>query len=170
MQYSAPMTSSTDPRPQLSLQRQFAPRSRCFGCGPANTSGLRIESFPDGEGGLVATWTPADHHEAFDGVLNGGIIGALMDCHSNWTAANHLMTRRHADRPPVCVTSEYAVRWLRPTPTDRPLTIRSRVAESTDDRATIDAWIESDGAQTATCRGTFVGVGPGHPAYAAWER
>jgi len=170
MQYSAPMTRSGGSRGELSLQRHFAPRSRCFGCGLANADGLRIESFPDGEGGLVATWSPAAHHEAFDGVLNGGIIGALMDCHSNWTAASHLMTRRGATRPSVCVTAEYTVRLLRPTPTDRPLTIRSRVAESTDDRATIDAWIESDGIQTATCRGTFVAVGPGHPAYAAWER
>src|SRR5689334_11816401 len=122
MQYSAPMEAPTEARSELSLQRQFAPRSRCFGCGPANSNGLRIESFPDGEGGLVATWSSAARHEAFDGVLNGGIIGALMDCHSNWTAASHLMERRGAERPPVCVTADYAVRLLRPTPTDRPLT------------------------------------------------
>ena len=170
MRYSAPMTAANEVRHEPSLQERFAPRSRCFGCGPANRAGLRIESHPDGSGGLVATWSPAAHHEAFDGVLNGGIIGALMDCHSNWTAATHLMERRRAERPPVCVTAEYAVRLLRPTPTDRPLTIRSRVVEATDNRATIDAWIESDGDRTATCRGTFVAVGPDHPAYSAWER
>ena len=30
---------------------------------------------------------PEPHHLAFEGVLNGGICGALLDCHSNWTAA-----------------------------------------------------------------------------------
>jgi acyl-coenzyme A thioesterase PaaI-like protein len=166
-QYDA--ATSPDPRGP-SLQQRYAARSRCFGCGPANPAGLRIQSYPDGEDGLVARWLPAAHHEAFDGVLNGGIIGALMDCHSNWTAAMHLMARRGAERPPVCVTADYAIRLLRPTPTDHPLTIRSRVVESSDDRATIEAWIESDDARTATCHGTFVAVGPGHPAYAAWER
>jgi hypothetical protein len=45
---------------------------------------------------------PEAHHEAFPGMLNGGIAGALLDCHSNWTAAHHLMklpagsTRRRA--------------------------------------------------------------------------
>jgi hypothetical protein len=32
-------------------------------------------------------------YEAFEGVLNGGIIGTLLDCHCNWTAAYHLMKR-----------------------------------------------------------------------------
>ena len=42
-------------------------------------------------GELVADWQPLPHHAAFDGVLNGGIIGTLLDCHANWTAAMHLM-------------------------------------------------------------------------------
>ena len=30
----------------LSLQDRYAPHSRCFGCGPANERGLRIERSP----------------------------------------------------------------------------------------------------------------------------
>ena len=153
---------------QPSLQLRYAPASRCFGCGPANEHGLRLESRVEGDE-LVAEWSAAAHHEAFDGVLNGGIIGALLDCHSNWTAAWHLMRAADDDRPPACVTAEYAVRLLRPTPTDRPIHLRARVAESGDDRATVDAVIEADGAVTATCRGTFVAVRPGHPAYDRWQ-
>ena len=93
-----------------SLQHRYAPHSHCFGCGPANEHGLRLESRPsaDDAAAVVADWSAAAHHEAFDGVLNGGIIGALLDCHSNWTAAWHLMGRRGGDAPPVCVTAEYA--------------------------------------------------------------
>lgn len=150
-----------------SLQRRYAPASRCFGCGPANEHGLRIESRVAGDE-LVAEWSAETHHEAFDGVLNGGIIGTLLDCHSNWTAAHHLMRAAGAERPPACVTADYAVRMLRPTPADRPIRLRAHVLEAGPDRATVDAVIEVDGTITATCRGTFVAVRPGHPAYDRW--
>jgi acyl-coenzyme A thioesterase PaaI-like protein len=154
----------------LSLQERFAPEGRCFGCGPANASGLRIRSFrsPDEPGRLIAEWQPSSQHEAFSGVVNGGIIGTLLDCHSNWTAANHLMLQRGLDRPPTTVTLEYAVRLRRPTPSTGPLLVRAWVAESTEDRATIDAEMVVDDTVTATCRGTFVAVRPGHPAYDRW--
>lgn len=150
-----------------SLQDQYAADSRCFGCGPANERGLRIRSRID-DGGLVADWTPEPYHEAFDGILNGGIIGTLLDCHSNWTAAIHLMRTRGEDGPPSCVTADYAIRLIRPTPTDGPLRLRARVVEAGDDRATVEAEMEAGGRTTATCRGTFIAVQPGHPAYGRW--
>jgi acyl-coenzyme A thioesterase PaaI-like protein len=160
------MTDSTNP----SLQERYAPEGRCFGCGPANLEGLRIRSFPsdtDPET-TVADWVPSPYHEAFEGVLNGGIIGALLDCHSNWTATTHLMRTRGADRPPTTVTLDYAVRMRRPTPSTAPVHLEARVVESSDDRATVEATLSSGGEVTATCRGTFVAVKPGHPAYDRW--
>jgi acyl-coenzyme A thioesterase PaaI-like protein len=132
---------------------------------------LRLESRPraDDAAVVVAEWSAAAHHEAFDGILNGGIIGALLDCHSNWTAAWHLMSRRGGEAPPVCVTAEYSVRLLRPTPTDRRVQLTAHVVESTDDRATVEASLATDGQVCATCRGTFIAVRPGHPAYGSWD-
>jgi acyl-coenzyme A thioesterase PaaI-like protein len=152
------------------LQEQFAPDGRCFGCGPANADGLRIRSFRSGDDPeqLVAEWHPSTPHEAFSGVVNGGIIGTLLDCHSNWTAANHLMIHRAAARPPTTVTLEYAIRLRRPTPSGGPLRLRAWVVASTGDRATIEAEVAADDAVTATCLGTFVAVRPGHPAYDRW--
>ena len=160
------MTTTTG----LSLQERFAPEGRCFGCGPANAQGLHVRSFPSGDDPavVVAEWTPESRYEAFDGVLNGGIIGALLDCHSNWTATYHLMGRRGADRPPTTVTLDYAVRFRRPTPSSGPVRLSARVIEATDDRATVEATLEAGGEITATCRGTFVAVQPGHPAYNRW--
>ena len=164
------MTDPTEP----SLQRRFAPSTRCFGCGPANAQGLRIESRLAGDdqaahaGELVATWQPLPHHAAFENVLNGGVIGTLLDCHSNWAAAMRVMRDRGLDHPPGCVTAAYAVRLRRPTPVDRPLTIRAWPIESEGDRVVVDAEIAVDGIITATCRGTFVAVGPDHPAYERW--
>ena len=153
--------------PTPSLQERYAPASICFGCGPANARGLRIRSLPEGDE-VVADWTPEPHHEAFPGMLNGGIVGALLDCHGNWTAAWHLMKRAGTDRPPVTVTADYAVKLRRPTPSGAPVRLRARVVESTDDRAVVEASLESGGTVCATCRGTFVAVKPGHPAYHRW--
>jgi acyl-coenzyme A thioesterase PaaI-like protein len=151
----------------LSVQERYAPGSICFGCGPANQGGLHVRSFEVGEE-LVASWTPEAVHQAFPGVLNGGICGALLDCHANWAAAMAFMRDQGIDRPPATVTAAYEVRLLRPTPVESPLTLRSRATRIDGDRAEAEASIEADGRTTATFRGTFVAVEPGHPAFHRW--
>ena len=151
----------------ISLQERYAPRTICFGCGPANDRGLHVRSFPEGDT-CVCDWTPEVHHEAFPGILNGGIIGTLMDCHSNWTATYHLMKKSGAATPPCTVTAEYAIKLRRPTPTDGDLEIVARPVEVGEDRATIEAELRAGGNVCATSRGTFVAVKPGHPAYHRW--
>jgi acyl-coenzyme A thioesterase PaaI-like protein len=157
----------TEQSTEQSLQERYAPRMECFGCGPANEKGLRIRSFARGEE-TVCEWQPDVHHQAFPGMLNGGIIGALLDCHSNWATAYHLMRRRGADSPPCTVTADYSIKLTRPTPIDQFVTLSARVVDSTDDRATVEATLTAGGKVTATCRGTFVAVKPGHPAYHRW--
>ena len=150
-----------------SLQKHFAPNSICFGCGPANLKGLHIESFVEGDK-LIAHWQAEKHHEAFPGVLNGGIVGALLDCHCNWTAAWHLMNRDHLDHMPCTVTAEYAIKLLRPTPTNTVLNLEAKVISAADDKATIAGQIIANEKICATCIGTFVAVKSGHPAYHRW--
>ncbi len=150
-----------------SVQERYAPKNECFGCGPANENGLRIRSFEEGEE-LVCDFHAAPHHLAFPGVVNGGICGAVLDCHSNWTAAMHLMRASGADAPPCTVTADFHVTLKRPTPIGEVLHLRAKVVESSPDRAVVDATITAAGKVTATCRGTFVAVKPGHPAYHRW--
>jgi acyl-coenzyme A thioesterase PaaI-like protein len=150
-----------------SLQERYAPHNSCFGCGPANPQGLRIRSRAEGEF-VVADWTPSEHHQAFPGVLNGGIIGALLDCHCNWTAAYHLMKAQGADSPPCTVTADYAITLKRPTPMAGPVHLEAKPVDIQGDRAVIEGTLSAGGKVTATCRGTFVAVKPGHPAYHRW--
>ncbi len=151
-----------------SLQDQYASQSICFGCGPANLKGLQIKSFVKGNQ-VVAKFKPEPHHHAFPGVLNGGIIGALLDCHSNWTASWHLMNKNKLEITPCTVTAEFNVKLTRPTPMDTELELVSEVVDSVaDDRATVDAKLIANGKVCATCRGIFVSVKPGHPAYHRW--
>jgi acyl-coenzyme A thioesterase PaaI-like protein len=155
------------PNESLSLQEKYAPDNACWGCGPANPEGLRIRSFAEGDA-VIAEWQPEQKYEAFPGVLNGGIIGTLLDCHCNWTAAYYLMKQSGADRIPCTVTADYAIKLLRPTPTGEPVHLSAKVVESTGNRATVEGTLSGSGRVCATCRGTFVAVKEGHPAYHRW--
>jgi acyl-coenzyme A thioesterase PaaI-like protein len=149
------------------LQDRYAPNGVCFGCGPRNEKGLHVKSRVRGDE-VVATWRAEKFHEAFDGVLSGGIIGTLMDCHSNWTAAYHLMKRAGAETPPPMVTAEYTIKMRRPTPTDGEIELVAHPIDVSDDRATIEAELRAGGKVCATSSGVFVAVKPGHPAYHRW--
>jgi len=156
-----------------SLQDTYAPNSICFGCGPANEKGLRIKSFADASEIVTAEFLPEKYQEAFPGMMNGGIIGALLDCHSNWTAAYALMKSHHAEEPPCTVTADFHVKLRAPTPSNQKIFLKAKAVEVKEDRAKIEAelfTVNPDGTQklTATCSGTFVSVKPGHPAYHRW--
>lgn len=151
----------------LSLQETYSPESICFGCGPRNEKGLHIRSFVEGDE-IVATWKAEPHHQAFPGVLNGGIIGALLDCHSNWAATYYLMKNNGRETAPATVTADFHVKLLRPTPVDGEITLRARVIDGTLKSATVEAELIAGGEVCATCVGTFVAVKEGHPAYHRW--
>jgi acyl-coenzyme A thioesterase PaaI-like protein len=151
-----------------SLQVRYAPAGRCVGCGPANEDGLRIRSYEAGDGTVVATWQPRTEHEAFDGYVSGGILGTLIDCHSNWTAISALLAKTGASEAPSTVTSEYSVQFQRPTPSDQPLRLIGRAVDVRDDRVIVETTVEVDGTTTAKGRATFVAVKHGHPAYGRW--
>lgn len=152
---------------EMSLQETYSPNSICFGCGPVNEKGLHIRSFPKGDE-VVAEWSAEPHHQAFPGMLNGGIIGALLDCHSNWAAAYYLMKNNAKEKPACTVTADFHVKLLRPTPADALIHLKARVVESTLKKATVEAELIANDKICATCRGTFVAVEEGHPAYHRW--
>lgn len=152
---------------EKSLQDTYAPNSICFGCGPTNKLGLQIKSFPQGEF-VVASFRPQKHHHAFPGMVNGGIIGSLLDCHGNWTAAWHLKNKNQLSEIPCTVTADYQIKLKRPTPMDATLELKAWVVESTADRAVVEGELTANGKVCALLRGTFVAVKEGHPAFHRW--
>jgi acyl-CoA thioesterase FadM len=56
----------------------------------------------------------------------------------------------------------------RPTPVDALLQLRAHAIEVGKDRAVIEATLEANGKICATCKGTFVAVKEGHPAFHRW--
>ena len=153
---------------EAGVQRQYAPQSICFGCGPANHQGLQIDSKRI-ENGLKLSFTPQEHHQAFPGMINGGIIGTLLDCHGNWTAAVALMDKWGDDHPPCTVTASYEVKLRRPTPLHSELLITSQVTEIDGKKVFVELILEANGKVCATGSGLFVAVEEGHPAFHRWS-
>lgn len=152
---------------EKSLQETYAPNGICFGCGAVNEKGLQIKSF-ESNGEYIAEWHADAHHQAFPGMLSGGIIGSLLDCHSNWTAAHYLMKKNGKDAPDCTVTANYSVKLLRPTPFDATIYLKAKVVESTATTAVVEAELIAGDKVCATCKGLFVAVKEGHPAYHRW--
>lgn len=166
------------------MQERYAPHSQCFGCGPASRGGLHLRSFwSDERAKLVAHFDAAEVHQAFPGIVCGGILGSLLDCNSNWCAAHAIMRHRGAEHPGCTVTAWFKVSLRSPAPLDRTLRIVSWVRELKDPKVHVDAKayalpagvpledtdaIERDENVVSTCEGLFIAVKPGHPAHDAW--
>lgn len=151
----------------ICLQDTFAPHNRCFGCGPANDKGLQVKSMVEGDS-IIAHWQGQPYHEAFPGILCGGIIGTLLDCHSNWSAAYFLMMQDNVKTPPCTVTAYYNVNLKRPTSSEHSVKLVAKLKELKGDRALITAALYSEDKLCAKCEGLFVAVKEGHPAFHRW--
>jgi acyl-coenzyme A thioesterase PaaI-like protein len=119
----------------------------CWGCGDKNEHGLRIKSFYDGDES-VCIWHPEDHHIAFPGHLNGGIIATIIDCHSVNTAcaAAYKAEGREMGTEPYLfyVTGSIHIEYLRPTPLGKPVTLRAKVKEMGERKSLVVCSLYSD--------------------------
>jgi acyl-coenzyme A thioesterase PaaI-like protein len=79
------------------------------------------------------------------------------------------MQMQNLSHIPCTVTAEYSIKLLRPTPSNTPVELKSRVVEYVkNDRAWVEGELIAGGKTCATCRGLFVAVKEGHPAYHRW--
>lgn len=131
----------------------------CYGCGKLNQHGLQIKSYWDGEE-TVCTFTPRPYHTAVPGYVYGGLIASLIDCHSTGTAAAaayRAESREMDTEPPLrFVTGSLHVDYLRPTPIEGPLELRSQITEVKGRRVTVATTLSARGEVCA--RGEVVAV------------
>ncbi len=137
-----------------SLQQQWFPAGLCFGCGPANMDGLRLESFANGDE-VVAQWCASPIYRSGPEVVAGGVVGTLLDCHTA-AAVLRAVGERDGKVPYVdgdpWVTRSYQVDLRRATPLERPVELHARVVELEQERAIAEGHIECEGKVTATIR------------------
>jgi acyl-coenzyme A thioesterase PaaI-like protein len=141
------------------------PNGTCYGCGPANEKGLRIKSYWSEDGSeVVCTFAPRQEQNAgFENVMYGGLVASLMDCHSIWTAiawTYRAEGREHGSPPAISyVTGSLNVRYLQPTPLDKPVVLRAKVAELHARKAIVEVAVYSGEVKTAEGTVTAVRVG-----------
>lgn len=129
----------------------------CWGCGKNNEHGLQLKSYwKDDE--TIATWMPKEHHLAFPGILNGGIIATIIDCHGTGTANAVAHMNADSEYHHMQVTASLSVRFIRPTPMDRPVTLRARIKEVRERRITVTCSLYSGDIECATGEVVTVGV------------
>ena len=102
----------------------------------------------------MATYVPKPHQTAFPGVVNGGVIATLLDCHGVWTAVGHYETRYGEQT--MFVTRKLTVEYLAPTPIDHELTLDGVVTREGNRSVTVQVSLVANGMETA--RAELVGV------------
>jgi acyl-coenzyme A thioesterase PaaI-like protein len=127
--------------------------THCWGCGRNNVHGLQIKSYWENDE-AICTWQPKDYHLAFPGVLNGGIIATLIDCHSLNTAvaAAYRAAGREMGSQPLLgyVTASLHINYLRPTPMAKPVVLRACVKAMGENKTVITCSLFADGMECAT--------------------
>jgi acyl-coenzyme A thioesterase PaaI-like protein len=112
----------------------------CWGCGRKNDQGLQLKSYWEGDE-TIAKFQPKPYHTAFPGVLCGGIIASLIDCHATNTAnaAAYKAEGRELSSEPVknYVTGSLFVKYLKPTLVDTPVILRAKVKDITARKITV---------------------------------
>lgn len=133
--------------------------AQCYGCGRLNKHGLQIKSYWDGDE-TVCTFVPQPYHTAIPGYVYGGLIASLIDCHSTGTAAAaaHRAEGRPMDAEPAkrFVTGSLHVDYVRPTPIQGPLELRSQVKEIKGRKVVVSTTLSVRGELCA--RGEVVAV------------
>ncbi len=136
----------------------------CYGCGRLNADGLHIRTFWDGSQG-VARFEPRPYHLAVTGVVYGGLLASLIDCHAVGTAAaaRYAADSREIGSEPVLryVTGMLQVSFRAPTPIGVPLQLRAWPVEVGERKVVVDAEVLVDGQVTVT--GHVIAVALRHP-------
>jgi acyl-coenzyme A thioesterase PaaI-like protein len=148
-------------------------RVHCFGCGALNERGLQIKSYWEGDE-VVCRWLPQPHHIGYPGILYGGMIASIVDCHCLWTATAHAYRRageemRDGDFRFFYVTGALKVNYRKPVPIDRPVELRARLAEFAEKKVTVNCDVLSGGTPAADAEVLAVRV-PAGPAAARASR
>jgi acyl-coenzyme A thioesterase PaaI-like protein len=126
---------------------------QCYGCGALNEHGLQIKSHWVGDE-LVCRWMPQPFHIGHPGIVYGGTIASIVDCHSIWAAYSSAMRAEGLEvagrAPPFgYVTGSLNLRFQKPVPVDHPIDLRVTVRAVEGRKTTIDCRVLSRNVECA---------------------
>ncbi len=119
----------------------------CFGCGRNNKHGLQIKSYWEGDE-AICIWKPKKHHRGTWGLLCGGVITTVLDCHCVCTAIASVYKeegRKMGSKPmTLFAAGTIKVKFVKPTSLNRDLTFRARIEKTEGRKRTVSCSV-SDG-------------------------
>jgi uncharacterized protein (TIGR00369 family) len=124
--------------------------SRCFVCGLKNDGGLKIVFYRQGEKAAVARCLPDRRFMGYDGLLHGGVAGALLD---------EIMIKAVLGRGRLVVTGRMTVHYHKPIRLGHPLTLQGTVKHERNRLVETEGTIaDEEGVILASATGTYVEV------------
>lgn len=124
----------------------------CFGCGSLNAHGLQIKSFWAGED-VVCAWRPKPHHIGHPGILYGGTIASVVDCHCIWTASAYAHRMADVELKDTLkfpyVTASLTVNYRKPVPIGEAIDLRARVVDFGERKALVHCQVSCQGVLCA---------------------
>jgi uncharacterized protein (TIGR00369 family) len=126
--------------------------NRCFGCGPANQTGLRLDFLLASDGSVVSFPVVGNAFEGHPGYLHGGIIATLLD---------EAMSKAVRATGSTSMTRNIEIDYLRPVPSETPLRLEGRVVRDEPRKHWAEARILNEkGVVLAEAKGLFIEVSP----------
>jgi acyl-coenzyme A thioesterase PaaI-like protein len=100
-------------------------RNNCFACGSANPIGLNLSFYRQGDY-VCSDIVLQKSYEGWENMAHGGIVSTLLDEVMSWAVMYFLRT--------FSVTRSMKVKYIRPIPIHRLLTVKGRLAEDQNRR------------------------------------
>jgi len=126
--------------------------NRCFGCGPANQTGLRLDFLLADDSSVVSFPVVSNVFEGHPGYLHGGVIATLLD---------EAMSKAVRAKGSTSMTRKIEVDYLRPVPSEAQLRLEGRIVRSEPRKHWAEARIlNENGKVLAEARGLFIEVSP----------
>ena len=126
--------------------------NRCFGCGQANRTGLRLKFFVDEQQTIFCRVRLARRFEGPPGHAHGGVIATLLD---------EAMSKANRQFGVLAMTRQMEVEYLKPVPLAAGLTLVGRHLEASGRIHRCEAEIANEsGVVLARAKGLFIEVKP----------
>lgn len=146
-----------------SIQERHFPTTTCFGCGPANPSGMHVRSYRAHDDTVVGSFTPSPDHNNGLGLVHGGVISTVLDCHSGAVVFQAAIDRgwisEHSLVVPF-VTARFHVSFLRPTPLGPSVDLWAQIEQLTEQQAITNAELRFDGKTRVSMRSIWKRLNP----------
>ena len=136
----------------------------CFGCGKDNHEGLQIKSYWE-ENTSICEWQPEEKHNGWKGVLCGGVMAVLIDCHCICTAMAHAHqlenTAIDSDSGFITyATGTMTIKYLKPAFNDKAVVLKAYIKEVKGRKTVIGCDAYTDGVKTTEAEVIAIRISP----------